>query len=291
MASQLRLHVLLPIALLGLLGAGFGAYAVGNKPAGSDPSGVPLITTHPDKSKPAHQQKPDDADWVKGLQAWCAGVNSRVEAIDKPQTVEDFESALGEYVQVWDSAEPTFMKLGLPKTQKRVAIQLRENVKASVAKLRGVFNHTESLDLEWLQAQLDDAKALDQERNQLTKELGAGACFSKEQKNAGSSVIQPAPLLINSQLERYGKVVVLFYEPGASYDAIQTREARAGALAAHAGFVSVNVSKNHQVGQLAAQYGVLESPTVLIFARGLKLKARLEGLYDRTAVSQAVKDA
>jgi hypothetical protein len=85
--------------------------------------------------------------------------------------------------------------------------------------------------------------------------------------------------------------VVLFYEPGASYDAIQTREARAGALEAHAGFVSVNVSKNQQVGQLATQYGVLQSPTVLIFTRGLKLKARIEGLYDRTAVVQAVKNA
>ena len=134
MASQLRLHVLLPIALLGLLGAGFGAYAVGNKPAGSDPSGVPLITTHPDKTKPKpHQQKLDDADWVKGLQAWCAGVDGRIQAIDKPQTVADFESALGEYVQVWDSAEPSFMKLGLPKKQQRVAIRLRANIKASVA--------------------------------------------------------------------------------------------------------------------------------------------------------------
>jgi hypothetical protein len=292
MASQLRLHVLLPIALLGLLGAGFGAYAVGNKPAGSDPSGVPLITTHPDKTKPKpHQQKLDDADWVKGLQAWCAGVDGRIQAIDKPQTVADFESALGEYVQVWDSAEPSFMKLGLPKKQQRVAIRLRANIKASVAKLRGVFNHTSRLDLDWLQAQLDDAKALDVERNELTKELGAGTCFSSEHEGAGSSVIQPAPLLINSQLKRYGKVVVLFYEPGASYDAIQTREARAGALAAHAGFVSVNVSKNREVGQLAAQYGVLESPTVLIFTRDLKLQARLEGLYDRTAVVQAVKNA
>ena len=103
--------------------------------------------------------------------------------------------------------------------------------------------------------------------------------------------IQQAPLLINSQLQRYGKVVVLFYEPGATYDAIQTREARAGALLAHAGFVSVNVSKNREAGQLASQYNVLESPTVLIFTRGHSLKARIEGFYDRTAIVQAVKNA
>ncbi|HVD67030.1 MAG TPA: thioredoxin family protein, partial [Gaiellaceae bacterium] len=102
---------------------------------------------------------------------------------------------------------------------------------------------------------------------------------------------KPAADLLRAQLARYSKVVVLFYEPGASYDAIQTREARAGALSAHAGFISVNVSKNREVGQLAEQYNVLESPTVLIFTRGLKLKARLEGFYDRTAVIQAVKNA
>jgi hypothetical protein len=84
---------------------------------------------------------------------------------------------------------------------------------------------------------------------------------------------------------------VLFYEPGATYDAIQTREARAGALLAHAGFVSVNVSKDREAGQLASQYNVLESPTVLIFTRGHSLKARIEGFYDRTAIVQAVKNA
>jgi hypothetical protein len=55
--------------------------------------------------------------------------------------------------------------------------------------------------------------------------------------------------------------------------------------------VSVNVSKNSEVGQLASQYSVLQSPTVLIFTRGHTLKARIEGFYDRTAIVQAVKNA
>src|SRR3954468_14237315 len=204
MASQLRLHVLLPIALLGLLGAGFGAYAVGNKPAGSDPSGVPLITTHPDKSKPKPRHGQTSEEWAKRLQAWCAGVNTSIQAIDKPQTVADYESVLGEYVQVWDSAEPTFMKLGLPTKKKQAAVDLRRNVEATVAKLRGVFNHTQSLDFQWLQDQFDDAKALDAERGQLVKELGVGGACLDDRKSGGASVMQPAPLLISSQLERYG---------------------------------------------------------------------------------------
>jgi hypothetical protein len=95
---------------------------------------------------------------------------------------------------------------------------------------------------------------------------------------------------LKSALAHHAVVVVLFYEPGSDYDAIQTREARAGALAAHAGFVSVNVSKNREVAKLAAEYDVLESPTVLVFRRGPKLSARLEGYNDRTTIVQAVRN-
>ena len=96
---------------------------------------------------------------------------------------------------------------------------------------------------------------------------------------------------LKAALAHHSVVVVLFYEPKADYDAIQTREARAAALDANAGFVPLNVSKNQQVAKLASTYGVLESPTVLIFKRGPKLAARLEGYYDRTTIVQAVKNA
>jgi hypothetical protein len=92
-------------------------------------------------------------------------------------------------------------------------------------------------------------------------------------------------------LAHHPVVVVLFYSPNASYDSIATREARAGALAANAGFVTVNVLKNSQVAKLAAEYDVLESPTVLVFSRGPKLRARLEGYNDRTTIVQAVENA
>ena len=96
---------------------------------------------------------------------------------------------------------------------------------------------------------------------------------------------------LKTALAHHSVVVVLFYAPGSSYDAIQAREARAGALAAHAGFLTVNVSQNKEVAKLAAQYNVLESPTVLVFKRGPKLKIRLEGYNDRTTIVQAVKNA
>jgi hypothetical protein len=98
-----------------------------------------------------------------------------------------------------------------------------------------------------------------------------------------------APLL--RALREKPVAVVLFYKPDSSYDAIQTRETRAGALAAGAAFVAVNVSKNGEVGKLASEYGVLESPTVLVFTRGPSLKARFEGFKDRTTIVQAVRNA
>ena len=291
MASQLRLQVVIPLAFLGLLGAAFGVYTMGKAPSGgSGDPGAPLITTHPDKTKPKPASQTTD-DWVKSLEAWCGGFQAQDAKIDEPQVLADYESIVGEYVELWDAAQPAFIKLGLPPQKKATALALRRNIDETASELRWVFNRFQALDISSIENRLEELDALDKERVALTRQLGAGQCLDEKNKGVARVAIQQAPLLINSQLQRYGKVVVLFYEPGATYDAIQTREARAGALLAHAGFVSVNVSKNREAGQLASQYNVLESPTVLIFTRGHSLKARIEGFYDRTAIVQAVKNA
>ena len=289
MASQLRLHVLLPLAFLGLIGAAFGVYTMGKAPGGGGDAGVPLITTHPDKTKP--KPPATSEEWVKSLEAWCGGLQTQMEKIEEPVTLADYESVIGEYVELWDSAQPAFIKLGLPSQKKQAAIALRRNIDASASALRWMFNRFQALNAEAIKNRLEAAKDLDAERVALIRQLGPAKCLDEKNRSVGRLAIQEAPLLINSQLRRYGKVVVLFYEPGATYDSIQTREARAGALLAHAGFVSVNVSKNREVGQLASQYNVLQSPTVLIFTRGHNLKARIDGFYDRTAIVQAVKNA
>jgi hypothetical protein len=291
MASQLRLHVLLPLALLGVIGAAFGVYTMGKAPGGGNDSGVPLVTTHPDKTKPKPDPSATTEQWVTSLVAWCGGFQTQYDKIDEPVALPDFESVIGEYVELWDSAQPAFIKLGLPAQKRQTAIALRKNIDTSASDLRWIFNRFQALDAAAIENRLDEFEELDRERVSLIRQLGAGTCLDAKNKALGRLAIQQAPLLINSQLHSYGKVVVLFYEPGANYDAIQTREARAGALLGHAGFVSVNVSKNREVGQLASQYNVLQSPTVLIFTRGYNLKARIEGLYDRTAVQQAVKNA
>jgi hypothetical protein len=291
MASQLRLHVLVPLAFLGLVGAAFGVYTMGKAPGGGSDAGVPLITTHPDKTKP-NPDRVTNEEWASKADAWCVDVANRIKVpTAEPGSLEEFESEFGEIVELLDSSQATLVDLGWPDGEKTTVLRIRGDWAAIVHAFRLGFRRFQERDLDGIKHAFDGVGELSFERDM--RKLGAKQCA---QDNPTAKVvkhvaIKPAVFLIESQLKRYGKVVVLFYEPGASYDAIQTREARAGALLAHAGFVSVNVSKNGEVGQLAQQYNVLESPTVLIFTRGYTLKARLEGFYDRTAVVQAVKNA
>src|SRR6188768_1466142 len=135
MASQLRLHVLLPLAFLGLVGAAFGVYTMGKAPGGGNDAGVPLVTTHPDKSKPKPDPKAATVAWVKSLETWCSGLEAGYAKIAEPTTIADFESAIGEYVELWDSAQPAFIKLGLPQQKKQTALALRRNIDATAGKL------------------------------------------------------------------------------------------------------------------------------------------------------------
>ena len=290
MASQLRLHVLLPLAVLGLIGAAFGVYTMGKAPGGGGNSGVPLITTDPVKTKPPQAA---EEDWALKANAWCTDLASKTKPPNAGVPLEDFETWFGEATETIDSAAATFVELGWPSGEKARVMRLRDDLDRTIKAFRTAFTRFQAGDYEGARRALETADGGAWETNM--RQLGATTCAEDTTKAAKAVTnrvaIKPAADLLRAQLARYSKVVVLFYEPGASYDAIQTREARAGALSAHAGFVSVNVSKNREVGQLATQYNVLESPTVLIFTRGLKLKARLEGFYDRTAVIQAVKNA
>jgi hypothetical protein len=104
---------------------------------------------------------------------------------------------------------------------------------------------------------------------------------------------KPSPQVspLEGALRKHSVVVVLFYAPGDDYDTIQARETRAGALAAKAGFLALNVTKNQQVAALAAEYDVREAPATLVFTRGPRVAYRVAGYMDRQAVAQAAADA
>ena len=237
MASQLRLHVLLPLAFLGLIGAAFGVYTMGKAPGGGKR-----------RRRPAHHDAPgqDQAEArPRRPTEWVEGPRSLVRRLPGPVR-EDRRAAGARRLRVGRrrvrralGRRPARIHQAWPSVAE--AGRLRSPCAGTSTRRRpscdGCSTGIQALDVAAIENQLDELDALDSERVALTRQLGAGKCLDEKNKGVARLAIQQAPLLINSQLRRYGKVVVLFYEPGANYDAIQTREARAGALLAHAGFV------------------------------------------------------
>ena len=69
-------------------------------------------------------------------------------------------------------------------------------------------------------------------------------------------------------------------------------ESEAGAEAASAGFVSLNVVKQREGGPLLTKLGVVDTPAVLVVRRrDSSVFAKLHGFVDRQTVEQAVADA
>jgi hypothetical protein len=125
--------------------------------------------------------------------------------------------------------------------------------------------------------------------------IAANRAAAKKERPAAepSNSGRPAPKSVvdlRRALQRHRVVVVLFYEPGGAYDGIQTREARAGALAANAGFVAVNATNNRQVRPLAQKYEVNEAPAVVVVTRK-GVATRIYGFAERGTVAQAAVNA
>ena len=97
--------------------------------------------------------------------------------------------------------------------------------------------------------------------------------------------------LLEEELAANRIVVVVFHTPGSDLDAAAVREARAGAGAAGAGYLAVDVTKEGAVADLAAEYEILEAPTVLVVIRSGEARSRFDGIVDRETVAQAVTNA
>jgi hypothetical protein len=85
--------------------------------------------------------------------------------------------------------------------------------------------------------------------------------------------------------------VVSLVTPDAGLDEMAAKEAAAGASAADASFVKVDVSRERQARPFAVMLGVLEAPTVLVFKRPGELFVQLDGFADLDMVAQAAENA
>ncbi|MDP9491135.1 MAG: hypothetical protein M3P42_02880 [Actinomycetota bacterium] len=99
------------------------------------------------------------------------------------------------------------------------------------------------------------------------------------------------PSLLSAALLRNRVVVVGLYDPDAAVDGIALAEARAGASAAGAGFLAINVFAEAQSRPLLELLGALENPSVLVYRRPDALFARIGGFADSETVAQAAANA
>lgn len=99
------------------------------------------------------------------------------------------------------------------------------------------------------------------------------------------------PSLLSAALRRNRVVVVGLYDPDAAVDGIALAEARAGASAAGAGFLAINVFAEAQSRPLLELLGALENPSVLVYRRPDALFARIGGFADSETVAQAAANA
>ncbi len=119
----------------------------------------------------------------------------------------------------------------------------------------------------------------------------APAASTRGNKPSSAETEAKARTPLERELEAHRTVVVVFYTPEASVDALATLEARAGADAAGAGFLAVNVSDEKAVAALAAEHELRSAPGTLVVTRGPKVAVQFDGFEDRETIAQAAANA
>jgi hypothetical protein len=99
------------------------------------------------------------------------------------------------------------------------------------------------------------------------------------------------PSVLAAALASHRVVVLSLYAPGVELDDMALLEARAGAAAAGAGFVALDVLNERQSKPLTKKLGVLEDPSVLIFRRPDEVVISFSGFADKQTVAQAARNA
>jgi hypothetical protein len=113
------------------------------------------------------------------------------------------------------------------------------------------------------------------------------------------AVVGGVPTPLANALKHHAVVVVALVAPKSSVDQLTLAEAKAGAAAARAGFVTIDVSNNAQVQALSGLVGgsadpenrLLDDPAVLVFQKSRTLYVRLNGYVDASTIEQAAVNA
>jgi hypothetical protein len=299
MRQQLRLRVLLPLAVLGLLGAGLGAWAFGRAPEPGSPSGgTPPTTTH--ATAPTSNGKPAETDpgpvsrdvWAQGANALCAKLGSDANALELQRSFTPGELAeyLRKNVRMLETAESDFAELGWPRGEKATVLAMRTDLQRLTRFLRRALAAVEGRELDRIIGIVRRTGGLEPTPDRAFTRLGADQCVEAPDGKEQRFTFTPADTLEWVLLARRA-VVVAFYTPDSGLDGAAVWEARAAAASVHAAFIPVNVETEGAVSEIAERYEVTDAPTVLVIVRGSKVAARFGRFADRETVAQAVENA
>jgi hypothetical protein len=281
--------VLAPVAVLGLMGVGYGAFAYGQAP---EPAPLPPTTTQGSAPPPEPPKAVPAAVWAKRAEAVCATKDAELRRdIGEIQIPADAEALLVKLLEVYREFEPSLAELGWPKGKKAAVVALRAELKKAFTLTSAALEAARTGDLVKLEGLTPELEATEERVRTSLIQLGAERCLegSKESKRPKPKFDSPESALATA-LDRYRVAVLVFYTPKAQVDTTVVREARAAAIDTKAGFVTVNAAQNKQVAALAQTYGIRETPAVLVFVRGPRVVSQF-GLVDRTTVAQAVVNA
>jgi hypothetical protein len=283
MRSQLRLRVFLPVAVLGLLGIGVGAFAMGGPPGDS---GAPLTTA---TTTPTTTEEEIDllsrSAWARQANKLCARFNGQIRALGQPRNVDEAVAFIESIIEIANRSHRDSLALGWPKGAKALVLKSTALFEAQMKLAGEILEATKAGDQRRLLRLFDRAKPIAKANERVNKRLGITRCnedaFAPADPERG----------LAGALEENKVVVVLFYAPRSAYDMIQAREARAGAAGGGAGFLAVDVSKDRYVAALATAFEVRDAPAILVVTRGFRVAARLDGFADRVTVAQAASNA
>jgi hypothetical protein len=282
MRSQLRLRVLLPVAVLGLMGIGVGAFAMGGPPGGAGAETTAATTT---TAPPPPPLTTTLVAWADQADKLCANASSRLREAGYPTTPEQAVLYLERYLEVYRDLDNGLAALGAPEGQKARVDALRALSAQGMTNAQAMLEAIKASDQPEVLRIARLAESLAADIAQIVKRLGADHCaedpFAPADPERG----------LAGTLEENKVVVVLFYTRGSNYDNIQTREARAGAAAGGAGFLAVDASRDRQVASLAAAFEIRDAPAILVVKQGFRVAVRISGYADRETIAQAAANA
>ncbi len=275
MKVNLRPRVLLPTAVLALLGIAVGAFAFSGTP-GSDTPNTPLP---PYKAAPATDVT--RSAWAKQANVICRDLNDANADVPTPQSRGEIATLVTVTLDNADQALAGLRALPMPTKNKVDIERMLKHFGQFISLERKAIVSIQAGDVSSYASFTGAAFSANDKGIVIARELGAGACG----KN-GSDDTELA-----RELERHRVVVAVLYTPGAAVDNLTVFEARAGAALSGAGFVSIDVYDTHEIALVAAEYSTRGAPAVLVFRRNQGAVTQLNGYVDRETIAQAADNA